>query len=1080
MALVDTLRGSLGDGGFDLSATLTSAGGVLDKIAPSLPDLDLSRIAEAAAIISSTSPAGVSDAVQAATQRMMSQLGELPAGADVLRPLMDALSALDVFAHGEAAALLETVHATAAPASRRPTVTAAIQRLDSFTRLALSPGGQAIGRLLELVLPGGVNPAQLAGTLSRWVPTIPAALRIVGGLAAAHAGVTRIDRTARAVVGQLETPALQHALGELARAADDTLPALIAAAHDGDATAVDAAEQALRGTLATLDAALADTAAAPAMAERALTFYQGAASGSELTSARTLFQNVDFAPIRSAAEGLNRRLLPLLSPLAANATADDRDPKLRAFFETLAADAGQLDVDRITAPLMRGLTSATRLTDGLARALTDATTASRAALDQVRSVARALPTADIAAQLQSLLRPVVQALASVQQAVAAGLDAMKRCLADTADAIRNGREQLEELLLRIDAAFVRLRGALVGLELDRLIDSVRPGVVRAAGALGTCRIKPYFDGAIEVMDGAQTVMQALPVSLLSAEQQNKVRELARPIKAIDFAESIAVPLRHELEQILASLNDAVLKEISDAFAEAREVVSTLKPHEHLQAFERERLDPVLARVAAITPASILQPLADAVAKARSSVSALDVSSLVQPLDEVFDRLLSAFDALAPAKLVAEPIARFAEIRARVQQLAAMDRWSEALESARTALDAQLARLDDRLLIVLRGALDALIQATSGPDGGAVLLEPLIRQALDGSGLDLRSDSVVAALDWIDGHDGAAALRSLLDAAIAQLASADAALTGIDASRIAAMAQPQLARFRSAVAALPEGGVARSRLEAVLAAISPLDRLGALATASRSLRRRLAAAHCTVAALAGSGMSDVTAAAQGLREALRPLSELRTAALGALGRLGAAPAVPGLHGVLAAVRDVLAAVTPASPLTKLLDVLRDKLGEALSQLADGAQQVARSATQALQQLDPTTLVAEVEQLHTTMRAELAALRPSSLLAEPLRTLDTVKGGLAAFDPAAALQPVVQELDGAVQALDALRPTVSLASALGAYDDVVALLAKLDVTAWLAPVLGELNTIGSELDSGLDQAASSLTKLQQALP
>jgi len=115
------------------------------------------------------------------------------------------------------------------------------------------------------------------------------------------------------------------------------------------------------------------------------------------------------------------------------------------------------------------------------------------------------------------------------------------------------------------------------------------------------------------------------------------------------------------------------------------------------------------------------------------------------------------------------------------------------------------------------------------------------------------------------------------------------------------------------------------------------------------------------------------------------------------------------------------------------------------------------------------------------ADIQALSPATLLAEPLAAFAALKSTLAAFDPLAPLLTLLDALrDTAARVVGKLSAQQLLHSPLAIYHAIVDALAQLDIGHLLAPVLDLVDSIGQQVDQGLDETVTAFQGLQAALP
>jgi len=1084
VALAEDLGGTFHADGFDLSAALTAGANVLGAIAPAVPTLDLASIAAVARTLANGDFSSIGGAVSTVAEAAAGEIRHLPGAASALAPALAAINALESFTTGQAGALIRSAQASSAGVSQPATLSTVVNELLAVARLAETPGGQALSQIVTLVAPGAAEGLAVAKGVASRAPAVVSTLQVLGALGAVHASATRLQLAANTAASQLDPAALTQTLASLANAgAAGGLAQRIATTDTADSNAVQATVEAVRSFATSVKSIVVDTPAALAVADAALGHFDAATIAGELATARNLVRTADFAPIRAAALALRHGAAPFLAldPGTPAASAAAFGAEVTAFGHRLADAVNQANLDAIVSPILSGLSAADQLTHTLSDAVAAATAALRGALEQVKNVVTSIDTASIGQQLQRFLQPLVAALLQLQVLLAAAMDSLRNVVSGASGLIHSAETELTTVVSAIEKAFGAVRDALHALNLKALVDDIRPTLNSTVSELQKCQLEPYFSTAVQVMDGARTVVSALPLSLLPDDQKQKLDQVTGPIKAIDFASEVRDPLEQELEAIKTSLNQDVLGTIDQAFQQVVTFLQGIDPRGPIQDFETAHFDPVLARLAAVDPDELLAPVTEALVPVRSALTRFDPVALLAPVDQVFDEMLAQFDALAPSTLLAEPIARVTAARSALKDLIRLDAWAGALDRANDALAGALDQLDaDRVLSAIGGMLDELLAGSAGPGGPSVFLAPAVFQILSPSGLTLRMDSLAAAISWVRGADGPAAVRGVVSAAHARLELARAAANAFDPVQLGTVLVPAFTSVKSAVEALPNAEF-RAQLQSLLAGLSPLDQLGPLAALRDAYRTKLDDASAVITDLVSAGMSEVKVAAQGLRSALNPLVALQEQALKLLHRIGISENGLDLRALISALRAALSAAFPSAALTPLLDAIRAKLSDTIGRIVERAKQASSDLSAAIDAFDLSVIATDLGAIHAQIRADLAGAKPSVLLAGLIAAVDSLKSGLATLDPLAAIRPLLDEFHQLVSVLDQqLRPTKLLANAIGAYEDILTQVEGLDVSNLLAPVIDELSAIDGQLETGLNQASNALIQLQQALP
>jgi hypothetical protein len=287
---------------------------------------------------------------------------------------------------------------------------------------------------------------------------------------------------------------------------------------------------------------------------------------------------------------------------------------------------------------------------------------------------------------------------------------------------------------------------------------------------------------------------------------------------------------------------------------------------------------------------------------------------------------------------------------------------------------------------------------------------------------------------------------------------------------------------AAVQALPDGSLLRDRLEPVLAGASPLDLLGTAVDNRTRYLGSLTALATLLHGLAASARSELGAIAQGLRDALRPLTSIPDRIKALFARIGLDVANKSLRTLVRELFDQVAPSRLLAPLSPAIASLKAKLAALVhdgfvAPLGDALTTVKG----ALDALDISFIRTGLQALHDEIAADIHQLRPSVLLADVLNAFDETKATIAAFDPLAPVRTAIDAMKAAIaDVADHYRPTVLFAPLLDLYDQIVKALGTLDVRKLLGPILKALDDIKTQLDNGLDGTAAALKGLQEALP
>ena len=511
----------------------------------------------------------------------------------------------------------------------------------------------------------------------------------------------------------------------------------------------------------------------------------------------------------------------------------------------------------------------------------------------------------------------------------------------------------------------------------------------------------------------------------------------------------------------------------------------INPRAPLEQLELEAFDPMLERVRAVDPTEVLAPVTAVLEELRAAVEGIDLrGEVLDPLDEAFDVVAAPLAELDPGALLAPLEERVTAAREAVIDLIALDAWSDRLDAAEAFVVRLLERLDFATLVdLLDAAFDEVRPHPGAPVEGPSAIGTLVSGLLEGTGLTARADAFATVARWLGGVDPAPEIRERLDAAAAALDGTLAVVRAVEPEPLVAAVQPVYRDLVAAVAAYPEDSLLRRQVDPMLARAAPLELLG---TAVDNRARYLVALEEASALLrreAGSGRSELTAVAAGLREALRPLTAVPDGVRALFARFGV-----DVDGQIArddCRRDAGDPPSLAGARTAH-DGCRGARGEGRGARPRGCLRARspgcrRRSRALLAAIDISFLRTELEAVHAEVVAEVEQFRPSTLLGELVTSAEETLAVVAAFDPLGAVTAVIEEMKAAIEdVVDNFRPTILFAPILETYDEILAAASGLDVRNLLAPVLEALAEIEVQLEEGLTTTAAALTQLQEALP
>jgi hypothetical protein len=1009
----------------------------------------------------------------------------LPGVDSLLAPLQPMLRTASSVDNGSAMAVLEQLRG--GPAEGPRVGMAGLEA--SLGHLLGVRQGSALSGLIGTATSLIPVPVDVDGTIGRFrdvALSLRDLVNLIGGMMAMHAAAEDV-RDHAALIDGLLLPDTAKAL--LARAklwadAPAVVAALEAVQDPDDDAQVEAAERPVRELVDALRAYIEVVVRGMAFGEATLIHADPAVAVQALSDAAALLRTVDASRVRASAVqiagGIERFVPELPGSLASD--FDTLWDQVTALTTQIITAIEGLSAEPITRPVSNAIGTVTNVVHVVNEGFAAVSGAIRGAFALARQAVEALDLQGVVSAIQSFLQPLVDAIAQLDALLGTVMGAIGTFADELGKAIKAVTKVLGQGASAIRAGLQAVKTAFDSLNLQALVDGLRDGIQSIVDELHKVQLQPYFDTAIDVMNTSADVIEVVPLELLPDSAKQKLHVVIGPIRAIDFQVDVADVLKGVLDEILDRLDTDVLDEVSEAFGSVITFLESIDPHPMVADLD-EQFDAFAARVQAIDPEELLRPAIEAIDKIKQEIAAIDIRTRVLgPVTEVFDRLLAGFDQLNPAPLLQPIEDQVGQLRQRIIDVTKIDQWTAKVDEIYQVIDRFLGRLN---LVGLGGRLDAVVDGALASVGGGrsdtSLLGSLIAGLIETTGLRVRPRSFLAASRWITGEDGAVEVRAMVAAGATSLAHARDTVTAVDIQTAAAQLDTGFRRVKAAVEAHAAGSKLRLRFDPMLAAVAPLDQLGALSQGRERYLGLLERSLSVVRAMESSGMSEIATTSQGLREALRPLSAARSRVLAVPMRFGIDVTGKNLREALAAIFAILRPSRIIAPLEAVVAAIRDKVR---SILLDGLVTPVKTGIGELEQLvanlDISIFRTELETLHATIRAELAALSPESILDPALDALEAMQAHLEAYDPLDPVRTIIQVLKDAIQELVTdFRPSTLLAPGLELYDEILALARSLDVHGLLDPILEALRDIEAQLGSGLDGAAGAMKHLQDAL-
>ena len=1083
-SLLDTLTGSFTSGGFDLSTAVGGLGSAAGAIAPTGVSLDQGALGGITQQIGGASFGSIGSSVTGVLGQATGVAAGMPQGSSLVAPLSGALGNASTLVTANPHDLLQLFQQASEAGDGSLGMTALAGPLAALSSVRSNALVATVLQLLATAVPGGLALDRTITQFGGQATGIAALVRLVGALMSTEALTREVATTTQTIAGMLDGGGADGALSQLATAANTSLAELIADASPDDPDQVAAVVPAVAAFSDAIRDAANRLVGGMAFGEASLVGADLDTVAAAVTQASQLLDEAALGPVRSLATEAAGWFEPLLrldlgSPAA---SVDAFVGELTGLVGQLGAAIDAIDPAAIARPVTNGLGAALAPLHEVEAIANQVTAAIRSAFQTAQQAISSIDLRPVTEAIHTAVQPAVDALHDLDQLIGAVQSELETLANDLTTALTGLRQVLDDTAGKIHDAFDGVKTTIDGLHLEDLQTTLQNELQSVANTLESAQVKPYFDTAIQALGTAKTVVAAVPISLLPDDTKQELDTAIQPIKDIDFDTDVRDVLEQQLDAILTALNTDVLDEIDQLYQQVVAFIQGIDPRAALTQFEQEDFDPMLARIQAVDPTEILKPVSDVIDELKAAVANIDLRhDVLGPLEDAFDELEQGFAQLDPAALLQPLEDQVGTLHDEIVHALQIDQWQARLALVDPFVTQLLARLDFDALVSLLDAAWTQLEPSPDPSGTSALAT-VVSGLLEGTGLTIRMDSLGVVSRWIGGADASAEIAARLTAAADDVDGVVAVVQRVDPQALAASVQPAYTAVTAAVAALPEGSLLRGQLEPLLAGASPLDLLGTAVDNRNRYLGSLTALSTLLRGLASSARSELNAIAQGLRDALRPLTAIPDRVKALFARIGLDVANKSFRTLI---RELFQQVAPSrllAPLSPAIASLKTKLATLVHDaLVAPLTDAVTTVKGALDALDISFIRTSLQGLHDQIAADIHQLRPSVLLADVLNAFDETKATIAAFDP---LAPVRTAIDAMKAAIDDVathyRPTVLLAPVLDLYDEIVKALGTLDVHKLLDPILKALDDIKTQLDDGLDGTAAALKQLQAALP
>ncbi|MEO8619778.1 MAG: hypothetical protein ABI625_01860 [bacterium] len=1081
---------------------LANVGGPASALQGITDPTPASSLGDISTQLSGLNTGSLGSSVSVVAQAATAIVGSLPIAGDIVKPVTDAISTLELVvanpALGDIEAKIKTLLADLSGILEGPRENGVLGALHAAAlALGSAEEGNVVKELLQRVTASsGVSIPSVPITDA--IEALDGAVRVVGGLMVLDAVTSDIERLTGLMATRLDPRVLDRELTGLESALTfdgGELADAMAAVDPADAGTVQRIAAAVAGAAGALSQIRDEYTAAMGLGEATLVYLDVDRLSAELDAGRTLIRTGDLAPLNRISTLIAGGLQKFIRQDLLEGPTQDLD----ALFATaessvtdIANKVSSIDVASFVQPLADGMAVLTAPIDTLAQLLDEVRVTYQGALGSVRDAVAALPIKPIADAIRTLLEPIVTIIEAVRQLVADVLAALQAAADATTTALGAVEGVVDDLKQTVDALFGEVKTFLDSLHLDQALGAVEEGIRALATALEQARMEPYFNTAASAIDTAADVIGAVPFDLIPESMKSDIDAAVAPIKDAD-----AGALETEIESLLQITPDghfAILADVDAAVATIQQsydaLITEVKAHEPRAALAQvdAKLKELSQQISQLSPALTLQPVRDAIDKVKAAIASLDVNTPLAPIRSAFATVISTVEGFKPSTLIGGIEDRITAVRQQVIAVLRLDDIDTVLDDVHTRSVALLDQYDADLI---QQRLESLMQefitlADSTPKlqmmGG---LGAMVSGLLNGMGLRVYPHSFESVLRWLDGQSASAELNARVVNAGAAMAAARATVDSLDFQSRVANAAARATRVRAAIGPLTARLTAGDSAIVTLSAAEPGLDASAVFGFLESNRARFAAsladATNRIQGIATTGFSDADVRVANLKASTAPLDPARAYLRGLLKQIGLPGFELGLSGVLRA----FLAIIPPSRLVGLARPIFDALKGRIQALIDAILAPLKagiaSARAALDAIDLAPLLAALDAIHAEVIAQIQLLSPDALLGPALAEVTALQQSLTSADPLAPVLTILNAVrDTIARVLAKLSLEQLLATPLAVYDELLAELSKLNVAALIAPFRAQLDDIARQVDEGLDRTVVAFERLQDALP
>jgi len=1057
--------------GFDLAAAFGDLGDVLGAVG--LPSLDIDISVSLA--VDGLGTDRIAGALASLTGGLDTIVGGLPDLESLLGPLQAAIRLPELVAELDVTTLLADLSAAIAPAG--PGLVPLVAAASSIGDVPL------VGSLGDLVGAVGLDVRAPGAMLGGAAGGLVSLAQLLGALLTVEAVSRTIDERAALTVDLLSAERLAGLIARIGASGGARLADLLTGIDPNDAVIVDLVARPVEAYVG-LVAELSDSLVRGlAFAEATVVDTDFAALVVTLAVASAALTEAALPPVRALVESAAALVAPALAvtvpgggvDVLLDAVADIRT-SIEAVIDGLPADAIAAIVQQAIDPVLLPVRTVRQALEELAAVI-------GVVFEPLEQVLAAVDLDPVRVAIDTVVEPVASAVAAITSAIGGAQGAIEAVVGDVHDVLTPLRTTLTDTAGALTEPFADAAGVITALDLAALQESVRSTLDGVTAAIAAAPVEPVFDVASGIIGTAADALGLVPKALLPDDLRHELEAACAPVEALDL-EPTRVELHDQLTAMIASIDASALDAVAEGYAAVQAFVASIDPRPHVEALETDAFTELTARLDALDPESILEPVLEALDAAQEAIAGIDLAALLAPVDTALDEVAAAIDGIDPTDLL-EPVATALDgATSTVRNALRLDELATTLTEIDNAVAAAVERLPvTELLDATSAAWTDLVAQLRGADqdvGGGVL-----RGLLGGLLPGVSIGGLPEVVAWIRGErDGAVVVRERLTRAADRLAAAASTIGAIDVTALTADLDGAHRAITAAITAHPLDSALGERLGGTVSATNPAADLGRIVLNVGRVKAAFAAAGASVAATTAPDRSEVRLTAAGLATACGPLAPIG-AKVGELAAfVGVDVAVltgpSGLRGALAGLAEQLG----PDPILGTLRAVLTRLSERIVDFVhDGVVAPLQSAvgelTGLLDLLTIEALTADLTAIRERLVAVVVGLRPSTVLAEPLAAFEGLRTTLSTFDPLGPVRVVVDAMKAEITAFATdLAPTTLLAPVLDLYDELAAAVGAFDVAGLLEPVLAALHEIARIIDRGIDEVIDALGKLKTA--